>query len=320
MPDEPIETPPLIPKKIAAALVKVQKGLMPLKRSAANDEFGSRYTPLEEVMTFALSLLNKEGIAVSQPPTTLSDGTSALMTILVHKDGDIYQTTTKIAVPKVDPQAHASAITYMRRKALESILGITSEGEDDDGNRAAGRFPKPTDEQIEQIKSLCLAMKYPAKQIAAEVWKVKTADHAALVIRNLNQMASQRERDNEARDRASLIENGVGPGEETADEQVYISYDDPLIQRMINLGCKTKADRNRFVRRITKKPFLDNCSDEERKMLDDHMRTIEGTEYKPDNDVAQPQEMSDEDKSINEPGQDGAEAATPTNEQEAPSR
>lgn len=270
-----------IPPEIAKVIIKVQRKLQPLVKSSTNDEYDSKFTPLPQVMTFALELLNKYKVGVIQSPTTI-DGLAALRTILVHESGVSFQDATKLALSKVDPQSHASAITYMRRYALMSILGLTSEDDDDDGNKASGVFQKPTDEQIDQIKSLCLAMKYSSKDIAAQVWKVKTRDHATLTIMNLNKMISQRVNDIEAADRALAIEQGV-PGEHitvVTDDEINQDPDTKTLEgRIDNLGLASKAMVNKFIFSMTNKPFLTKCNDKDREILTRALDSIEAGKY-----------------------------------------
>lgn len=263
-----------IPLEIAKAIIAVQKNLKPLERSSKNDEYGSKYTPLHEVMTQALALLNKHKIGVMQPPTVI-DGQSGLLTILIHESGASYQSATKLALTKVDPQSHGSAITYLRRYALMATLGLTSEEDDDDGNKASGVQLKPTDEQLEQIKSLCMAMKYPTKQIAAEVWKIKTRDHATLTIRNLTKMVSERVRDIEASERALVIEDGI-PNEDGI--HIEVSSDDPpatMEARLKALGMTERRVINKFVHTFTNKPFLKSCNKDDLATLDTLVRRLE---------------------------------------------
>ncbi|MET4003892.1 hypothetical protein ABIB48_002630 [Arthrobacter sp. UYCu511] len=273
----PAAAAPEIPIEIAKAVISIQKGLKPLVRSSNNDEYGSKYTPLHEVMTQALALLNKHKIGVLQPPTVI-DGQAGLLTILVHESGVSYQSATKLALTKIDPQSHGSAITYLRRYALMAMLGLTSEEDDDDGNKASGVQLKPTEEQLDQIKSLCLAMKYLPKQIASEVWKIKTRDHATLTIANLTKMVSQRVRDIEASDRALEIEGGV-----PHDEGIHIdvSVDEPAVSiesRLKALGMTEKRVINKFVHTFTDKPFLKNCNADDLATLDKLVARLEAGE------------------------------------------
>lgn len=248
--------PKLIPAKIAKVLVAIQKDLEPLKRSSTNLEYGSKFVPLPEVVTKAISLLNSHKIAVVQPPVTDEREHLAIKTILIHESGVGWAETTRLALGKADPQGHASAITYMRRYQLMSMLGMTSEDDDDDGNKAAGVFVKVGDDQIARIKSLLTQLRYPQDRIAAEVWNIKTADHAALAIINFEKIISMRVRDHEAKDRATKIEVG---SDGTSDGEPQTTTG--LAQRIANLGLK--VSESKFVFSLTGKPFLKNCTAEE---------------------------------------------------------
>ncbi len=259
----------VIPPKIAKALIAIQKKLKPLNRSAENEEYNSSFTPLDEVAIAAYKLLTKHNIGVSQPLTTL-DGLAAIRTILFCEDGTTYEDVTKLALAKVDPQSHASAITYTRRYALMAHIGLVSKNDDDDGNRASGVFLKPTKEQIDQIKTLCQAMRYPSDRIAAEVWKVKTRDHATLTILNLNKMIAHKVADLEAADRASEIEDGQPAGENISvtDDQLNQDPDtQSLEKRLDGLGLANKGFVNKFIFSVTDKPFLQNCDQNDRTLL-----------------------------------------------------
>lgn len=288
----------VIPPEIAAAIVKIQRGLKPLSRSSSNEEYDSKFTPLPDVMTFALELLNKQGIAVMQSPTTL-DGLSALRTILVHKSGVSYEDVTKLALAKVDPQSHASAITYMRRYALMAMLGLTSEDDDDDGNKAAGVHVKPSEDQLERVKSLLTQLRYPPKQIAAEVWKIKTKDHASLAIINFEKIVSMRVRDHEAATAATKIEvQGEGISVITDDDINQDPDSQSLEGRLDALGLANKSFINKFIYSVTDKPFLKNCDAKDRALLMTALNNVDAgvrklpTEWYPNN--KQPSKKGDE--------------------------
>lgn len=206
---EPAEKPrnePGIPVTIAKALIKIQRTLEPMKKNATNEAFNSSYVPLEEVTKKAHELLSAEGIGVIQSPITDDSGHAALETILFTGSGQSFSRTTKLAMNKVDPQAHGSAITYTRRYALMAILGLTGVGDDDDGNSATGVTVRVSDEQIARIRSLCMAMKFPAKDIEQQIFNVKTRDHADITIANLENMVSMRRREIEATENATAVE------------------------------------------------------------------------------------------------------------------
>lgn len=263
---------PLIPTTIAKALIKIQTELLPMVKSASNDAYGSSYVPLEDVMTEAFKLLASKNIGVSQAPVTDEQGHAALETTLFTASGQTYSRTTKLAMNKVDPQAHGSAITYTRRYVIMAMLGLTGKGEDDDGNKATGVTIPVSQEQKDRIKSMLQHMKYPRDQIASELFKIKTSDHADLAITNFEKLVSQRVRDNESKANATEAEQSdevtpAGPGS-TIKVVVGTKEIEPPIgdvhprselgfkQRLKDLNLASTSYEKRVIAMATKAPFL----------------------------------------------------------------
>lgn len=96
------------------------------------------YAPLSVVLAAVRPALNRNGIAVLQPPV-LRRSSIVVTTLLLHKSGQWIRNDFPFPLPSssVDPQAIGSAITYLRRYTLQSILGVAPE--DDDDGAAAGR-------------------------------------------------------------------------------------------------------------------------------------------------------------------------------------
>ena len=119
--------------ELAKALNKFQAECSGAKKDADNPFFGSKYANLEAVINCAKSALDNNGLAISQFPV-MDQGYAGVETILMHSSGEWISNTLLLACKKQDPQAMGSAITYARRYAYQSVLGIPSE--DDDGNSA----------------------------------------------------------------------------------------------------------------------------------------------------------------------------------------
>tara|TARA_R110000744_G_scaffold146669_2_gene259522 strand:- start:2212 stop:2763 length:552 start_codon:yes stop_codon:yes gene_type:complete len=119
--------------ELSKALNKFQAECSGAKKSANNPFFKSKYANLEEVITCAKEPLMTNGLSVSQFPTA-SEGKCGVETILMHTSGEWISSVLLLACTKQDPQAYGSAITYARRYAYQSVLGIPSE--DDDANAA----------------------------------------------------------------------------------------------------------------------------------------------------------------------------------------
>jgi hypothetical protein len=136
--------------KLTQALVKAQVAMRPAKKSSENPYFKSNYADLSAVWEVAQQPIADNGLAVLQPISSTPDGRIIhVTTILSHVSGEwissVLALTPKAENQSVSPQAAGSAITYGRRYALQSMLGIVSE--DDDGEGAEGRGKPISDAQ-----------------------------------------------------------------------------------------------------------------------------------------------------------------------------
>ena len=130
--------------ELAKALNKFQAECSGAKKDADNPFFGSKYANLEAVINCAKSALDNNGLAVSQFPI-MDQGYCGVETILMHSSGEWISNTLLLACKKQDPQAMGSAITYARRYAYQSVLGIPSE--EDDGEKSMTRNQAPIQQQ-----------------------------------------------------------------------------------------------------------------------------------------------------------------------------
>lgn len=134
-------------KAIITALLNAQKEFPTVKKEDTNPFFKSSYAGLPSVLEVVLPVLNKHGLVVSQSPITLGDRIGVETTIY-HTSGEFIESEFTLNLAKNDPQGAGSAITYARRYALVSILGLNVD-EDDDGNVASNKTTKLTKNQIE---------------------------------------------------------------------------------------------------------------------------------------------------------------------------
>ena len=118
------------------ALAKVQEDVPDLVKDGTNPHFGSKFISLPTLLDQVLPVFRKHDLMLLQPPTNIG-GTPALTTLIVStKTGATLSFTTPLIMAKADAQGHGGAITYMRRYALMSLLGLVAD-EDDDGNSAS---------------------------------------------------------------------------------------------------------------------------------------------------------------------------------------
>lgn len=122
---------------LAAALAKAQGEMGAAKKESVNPHFRSKYADLAAVWEAARGPLSRNGLAIVQACEP-SDSGVRLTTMLMHSSGEWISGAISVPVAKADAQGIGSALTYARRYALASTLGIAAD-EDDDGNAAVGR-------------------------------------------------------------------------------------------------------------------------------------------------------------------------------------
>ena len=97
-----------------------------------------RYADLATVIATVKPVLAAENLAFSQ---TLSD--AGVATMIMHDSGQwLAYPAFRVVGNPADAQKHGSALTYSKRYALLSIMGIATE--DDDGKAASAPAPAPS--------------------------------------------------------------------------------------------------------------------------------------------------------------------------------
>jgi len=122
--------------EIATALAKAQGEIRGAVKDSANPFFKSNYADLAAVWDACRKPLASNGLAVIQSPT-VAEGRFTLDTLLVHTSGQWVRNVLSCSVKDDSPQTIGSATTYLRRYALQSLVGVAAE--DDDGEAAQGR-------------------------------------------------------------------------------------------------------------------------------------------------------------------------------------
>lgn len=149
-------------KNIAAALLKVQQELDPVKKGKKGHN--NKYADLPAVLDEAISTCNKHGIVVLQPiQPAARENHARVETILLHADsGEMISGAAEVPWRSEsrmnDAQSYGSAVTYARRYSLVSAIGISTE--DDDGQNAHTRPSKASAAPVsESRKELTLEEK-----------------------------------------------------------------------------------------------------------------------------------------------------------------
>ena len=150
--------------ELAAALAKAQGLMTGAGKSTENPFFRSKYADLASVWDACRGPLSQCQLAIVQCPqvtylgspefyeTVTKQGDKRLSvkvlcrvsvrTRLLHASGQWIEDTLSTVLPVAEPQAIGSAITYLRRYALQALVGVAPE--DDDGETAQGRGVTPS--------------------------------------------------------------------------------------------------------------------------------------------------------------------------------
>lgn len=131
---------------LASALSALQAEVNNPKNTAVNPFLKNKYAPLNDILTEVRPLLAKHGLSVAQLPTGAD--TVGVTTMLLHKSGEWISDSVSMTLHgekgKSDAQVAGSIITYFRRYAISSVLGIASE-DDTDANQPTK--PRQSDEK-----------------------------------------------------------------------------------------------------------------------------------------------------------------------------
>lgn len=104
------------------------------------------YATLDSILDLVRGPLTRNGISLIQPADTLPDGTTTLATRLQHASGQYLETCLVVHPAGNDLQSLGSALTYLRRYSLITLLGLAAE-EDDDGAHGSGHQSERTERQ-----------------------------------------------------------------------------------------------------------------------------------------------------------------------------
>jgi hypothetical protein len=116
---------------LAAALCLAQAEMGGAIKDSNNPFFKSSYADLTSVIKVIKEPFYKYGLSFVQLPVTSAGGNGiGVSTMLMHKSGQWLQGEYLLPMDKVTPQGAGSAITYARRYALQSLVGIPSVDDD----------------------------------------------------------------------------------------------------------------------------------------------------------------------------------------------
>jgi hypothetical protein len=163
-------------KSISVALVKAQAEMPLVPMNTENPFYHSKFADLGSVIKTTRPILAKNGLSITQWPTTSEDGQVGLTTRLLHESGEWFEDTVFIkSLPeqKNPAQAAGITITYLKRYCWSAVLGIYTD-EDTDGE-GLGKYTEPelTEEEIE--------LKKVKKDVFSHIKELGGKENAAVV-------------------------------------------------------------------------------------------------------------------------------------------
>jgi ERF superfamily len=123
---------------LAEALVAAQAELpTAIKRDADGEANGRayKYLTLDKLIAATRTTLQAHGLTIVQTPTTIPRGEDGMIpglrTLLWHVSGEHYESVMPLYLTDKTMQGLGAAITYARRYAWQSVLGIAAEEDTD---------------------------------------------------------------------------------------------------------------------------------------------------------------------------------------------
>lgn len=143
--------------KLSTALAKAQGEMNPAVKDSNNPFFKSKYADLQTIIEAVRPVLSKHEIAFVQSTALTANNDFCIVTQLSHSSGEWLRGhyLVQCANPN-DPQKLGAAVTYARRYALKSMIGVAEEDDDGNGNRIENNSKKepPSDNKTFHAKSL----------------------------------------------------------------------------------------------------------------------------------------------------------------------
>lgn len=134
-------------------LVKAQLEIRAPEKDKTNPRFKTKYCSLDAIYAACRMPLAKNGITLSHSVEYV-DGKSVLVTSLNHVSGDSLSNKIPIFVEHETSQGFASALTYSRRYAICSLLGLPTDDDDDGELATKEEKPRLSGAQLQQIWDL----------------------------------------------------------------------------------------------------------------------------------------------------------------------
>jgi hypothetical protein len=135
---------------IAKALAAASASLRNPGQDATNPHFRSKYTSLVGLIDSLRAPLAAQGIIVLQPVSSPVAGRVRVTTTLLHSSGEWMSSTADLP-SGATAQSFGAAVAYLRRYALQSMLGVSGDADaDDDGEAERVKAEKPAKSAVKR--------------------------------------------------------------------------------------------------------------------------------------------------------------------------
>ena len=126
--------------KLYTALADAQKDIKPPVKDRVGN-YKNKYSSLDAVYESCRIPLSKHGLTIQEDVENV-EGKYWLITTLSHKSGQCKSYKMPVIVQQVTCHSFVSGLTYARRAAVTSLLGLPQD-DDDDGNQAMIKKEEP---------------------------------------------------------------------------------------------------------------------------------------------------------------------------------
>lgn len=138
-----------------------------IAKDSKNPFYKSAYFDINKLVEVLKPLLQKHKIIIIQP-TRVIDGKNVLETQIIDTESEQFMNSSIVIPDNIEPQKMGSAITYLRRYTLQSLLFL--QAEDDDANVASGRVYKLTGQETKDPQyAPRKAVKAPQKPVGSDI-------------------------------------------------------------------------------------------------------------------------------------------------------
>lgn len=143
--------------EFAKAMAEAQKQMRPAAKDGLNPHFKSRYSNISSIWEAIRSPMTSNGLTVLQDVITEEKSVSVVTRIIHHSGQWVEFGPLGIPLMKFDAQSIGSATSYAKRYALCAAIGVVSDEEDDDGEKAQSRdakikeYPKPDPAKVKEL-------------------------------------------------------------------------------------------------------------------------------------------------------------------------